>query len=229
MWIVPCLVLVSCQTLPDPIPYTLPATASSLFGACGESDGSVQLEVQRGPESKTQAIDWLGKGRKGWIAEAYNPLGQTMLRLEWAPEKAGGIRIKGAVAGQLPPVRVDDNGFLTVDGYFAGLRPEEIPCLLKFRLPSAWLQRVVRKRESVGKIVLDIREEHRRMEVTIVGENTLKKRRVCALLEWSRWLGMSGSAVRICMHQEDPAWAEVQGLGEYQVKWRDLDGQEEGQ
>ncbi len=142
--------------------------------------------------------------------ELYDPIGRTVLRGSYSDK---GLQVLGTMSKSFAKVTIDQAGFLVFDGYFIGLKINELVALLQLRLPRAWLllPKTLRKYDSISAYVF-----------------TDKPRRIFARLDktgqvldlevtWTAMLGLIEKKIGILCDKQNSR-LEVQ-VGTFAVTW----------
>lgn len=198
----------------------LPTTYSQYFDACLQGDGAVNLQLFETEDLVGGAdLEWIVDEGKGWRAELVNPVGQSLLQLNYAVENKL-IEKAGQLAERLPDFAVDDQGFLRVKGQFVPIRAMEVPCLLKFRFPSRWLDRVTDYQMYAQSAKLQIQEQERSIEMNAAGfAANGPETKVCADISWTRFLGLFRSTLIVCQSYGTPNTGSIRGLDTMSLRW----------
>ena len=97
----------------------------------------MQVRVFEESELKgTGDIEWIANDVSDWKLDLTTPLGQTLVRIKRQRKEVSAI---GMYKEQIPEINVREDGFLEIDGNLVGLKPGEIPCILKNTLPQSWM------------------------------------------------------------------------------------------
>lgn len=216
--------LVSCvSSRPKVVDVSLPAVFESFFSMCSDADGALNVQVYQADSLKgASELEWIAEKSKGWRAEMINPLGRSLLLLEF--DQAGQVITQnGPLARSLPTVKVE-NGFLNIDGHFIGLKPEELGCFLNFKLPRSWLASAVDYQQMEEKLILDFWADERKMHTEISGLSENLNSNTCTTISWSRFWGLSSTQIQICYELSKGRIGQMNGVGDFLVKWVDIDG-----
>ncbi len=219
--------LASCQTTPKIVDINLPSEFRSLFTSCGRKDGAVSLQVYNDPQKFIGSADleWISTAANGWSADILNPIGQTVLKLNFDPAQ-GKISKSGDLEEKLPDMQVGKDGFLEIDGHQVMIRLREMPCYLGFRLPDSWLNDVIAFDRGKTSSSLEFEDDFRRIAVQLQHTESMTPLKVCSTVSWKRFLGIVRSEVSICYVYEQPTAAELTGSFAYLLRWIQLDEQE---
>lgn len=212
-----------CVTVPKTETVSLPVTLQQSFGACKGREGAAQLAVETKEGVFHAEADWVAKMPSGWDLELTNPMGQPLLLLRYKAVD-GSFASSGRLAEHIPQLGVDENGFLTVAGYFAGVQPEELACFFGFVLPASWLDRayeVVRAKDEIRFMSYD---RQRRIEVTARNFADPEKRKVCARISWSHFVGAVRRQGTLCIQGASAKTATLEGFSDWRILWRNTPG-----
>lgn len=217
VWSIAFLGLCSCQTIPSPVPLQLPITVQDFFDACMAGDGLASLQI-RGPEIEMSSleVEWVGKENRDWKWEVTNPLGQTMLTSSY-DSAAQKIIMGGQAVEHVPPLSIGKDGFIRVDGHFVGIRPEEMSCFLRMKFPQHWLERAYAYQEVETSGIILAADEERRIRIEVDHIQSVLKRRGCATVHWSNFLGMVRSQIKFCIKPGKKPSLSVTGLDDWQL------------
>jgi len=213
----------SCQTIPKPLDsFSLPIPLERQFSSCTTGQGALSVTVFEGEEfSGAVEVEWKDSRVKplGWQSQFLTPIGQELLRFSYL-ESTKNFRATGRLAPQFSGVSVS-NGFLEVDDHFVGLRADEISCFLDFKLPRKWLSRLVELHDNKDKLVLSFHEKNREIRLVY---SKIKGSDICTDVSWSNYWGLVSSTLSMCFSKEaDTRSATVHGIGDYKIKWKDID------
>lgn len=208
-----------CATVPRTEPASLPVTLQQSFGACHGRDGSAQLTVETEEGTLQADSEWVARSPGKWDLELTNPMGQPLLLLRYKREH-GPFVSSGRLGERLPALGVDENGFVTVDGYFVGVRPEELACFFGYVLPSAWLDHTYAFRREKDELSFRSYDRHRDIEVTARHISQPNEREVCARIAWSQYLGAVRREGSLCFQGASSKLATLHGFEGWNIKWR---------
>ncbi len=216
------LFLVGCQTVAPSGDVKVPAVLDPLFIPCQPGDGATTMQVFDGGQLLGSGeAEWLAKAPQVWDVEVSNAVGQTMLKLA---RRTGGVTADGKLAGKVPKLSVNGDGYLEVDGHLVGLKADEIPCLLNFGLPRPWMTQVANLEVSDRRTVVDFVDAVRTMTVTATDLGDRNKERVCTELTWRSFLWFHDT-LTWCQAPSGKREATLTGVGDYSIKWVKLDDQ----
>lgn len=215
--------LTGCATVPKTEPASLPVTLQQSFGACHGRDGSALLTMETSEGSFRADVEWVARTPAKWDLELTNPMGQPLLLLRYKAED-GPFVSSGRLTEHIPKLNVDKNGFLTVDGHFIGIRPEELPCFFAFVLPSAWLDHTLDFQREKDEIRFMSYDRHR--DITIEARHLSRpdERQVCARIAWSQYLGAVRREGSLCIQGTASKVATLQGFEGLNIQWRSAPG-----
>ncbi len=217
--------IVGCQTTKRSYQQVqLPATLSQYFDACLQGDGAVNLKLFEDEELLGSAdLEWIVDEGQGWKAEVVSPVGQSLLRLVYAID-ANVITKEGQLAERIPSLGVDRAGYLSVNDQFIGIRAMEVPCLLKFRYPTRWLDRVTEFQLYSQSAKLLIHDELRNIEMNASGfGGPGPDTKACADISWSRFWGLFRSKLMVCNTYGSPKLGSIRGLKRLSLRWSSID------
>lgn len=220
-----CLIILSCcQSIPKPIgPVLPPARMAKFFDSCRGGDGELLLEIDgdTGFIGET-TIGWLDRPGKAMTVELYDPLGQTILNLNYFHKKRK-FWAQGYLASRIPAIGVNPSGFLIVDDHSVPIKPKELICLCKFKLPLRWLDNVYEYSTTLGKAYFKIYEKDRSISLKLSESGSTKNRKICATIEWGVFLGLITRKMKICQNHINPATGTIVGIGDYSITWTNND------
>lgn len=218
-------VTLGCQTLPKIEIASLPPTLEGLFTICSGGEGSLSVSVLIESEFLGSALfDWVSdRERRGteWNGEFRTALGHSILTVSLGGRE---IIMSGAIARQLPPIRIRPDGFLEIDGHFVGIKGKELPCLFKFRFPREWLAKITRFEREADRALLESEPDGRSVKVVAEGMSSPPARSVCAEVSWRRFFGMVKSVATFCHHYDKQKRSSLK-VGSIEVNWIDIDEQ----
>lgn len=214
----------SCQTVPAYKAVQLPTTFAQYFDSCLVGDGAVNLQLFEDEDLIGAAdLEWIVKESSGWRAEVVNPMGQTLLKLSYAPGSRQVVK-EGQLAEKLPDFAVDEQGFLRVKGRFVPIRAVEVPCFFKFRFPVRWLDQVTDFQMYGQSAKVEMREDKRRIDVNAGGiGGGASETKVCSDISWSHFLGLFSSELIICETYAAKHVGTLRGLENLSLRWVGLD------
>ncbi len=168
-------------------------------------------------------LEWIVDESRGWRAEVVSAVGQPLLRLGYV--SGGAIITKsGQLAERLPDFAVDKLGFLQVGGQFVPIRAQEVPCFLKFRYPSRWLDVVTEYQLFEQSARLQMRESHRSVAMNAAGfANAGADSKICSEVSWSRWWGFFHAKLSICQSYAKPRVGTLRGVDKFALRWSAID------
>ena len=214
--------LSACVSLPKSRPTQLPIVLSEQFSSCSNIDGGVLLLVRKaGASVVAMNIDWLSESTNSWALEGGDAFGSTLFRLEYdAPAKR--FDLKGLLSGLLD-LTVHENGHLVVDGFEIGIRPEEIPCLLKMRWPQGWLsgmEKVLDKRGQDDWDYLSAKDNR----TLFLGFDKPYQTISSSRLE-IRWASFAGLISHSIFADKTNRELTLRGYKDYEIYLKDIDSQ----
>lgn len=214
--------LAGCTTVPKTEPASLPVTLQQSFGACHGRDGSAHFTMQTEDGALQADAEWIARAPGKWDLELTNPMGQPLILLRYKHEQHGPFSSSWRLGERLPALSVDEHGFLTVDGYFVGVRPEELPCFFAYILPSAWLDHTYAFRREKDELSFMSYDRHRDIEVTARHISQPDEREVCARIAWSQYLGAVRREGSLCFLGTPSKMATLRGFEGWDIRWRTL-------
>jgi len=199
----------------------VPAVLQPLFMSCAPADGASAMQIFQGDSLLGSVeVEGLAKAGGDWDVEATNAVGLPVLKLS---RRGAKIAASGGLAGKLPRLSVRKDGFLLVDGHMVGIKATEIPCLLAFRLPRPWFERLTDVDTEGGRIVLGVEEKSRDIEIVAKGLAESKATaQVCSQLSWTRLLVFT-SELHWCQSVTGRQEATLRGVEDYALKWTRID------
>ncbi len=209
-----------CQTMPTRHDIKVPAVLDPLFILCLPGDGAMTLEAfDDGQVLGSGESEWVAQATGDWDLEVSNSVGQAMLKVARRGES---IRPEGRLAAKLPEFGVDSHGFLEVDGHLIGVKADELPCMLNFGLPRAWMALADDLEISGSTAKLHFSDEVRSIAVTAKALGQKGKERVCTELTWRTFLWFHDT-LTWCESPWGKPEATLSGIRDYSLKWVKLD------
>jgi hypothetical protein len=214
------MTVVGCQTTAPQGDIKVPAVLDPLFIPCQPGDGATTLQVyDSGQLLGSGEAEWLAKTPGEWDVEVSNAVGVTMLKMA---RRAGVVRSEGTLAKKLPRLAVTRLGYLEVDGHLVGLKADEVPCLLNFGLPRAWMSQTSGLEVSDRRTVVDFVDPVRTMTVTATDLGNRNKEKICTDLTWRTVLWFHDT-LTWCQAPSGKREATLTGVGDYSIRWVKLD------
>lgn len=211
--------LTSCHTVTTVKRSELPREFLQLFTTCGPADGTVALTFRRDQTWLAQVdIDWVAGKHGEWISELSGYLGQPLLRVQYHADRSD-VQITGRMRSRLPDFGVDDDGFLSADGFLVALGLKEIPCLLQAKLPRLWLRNLRSVESRRGVTSYNFRQSGRRIVVKQVASNP---KGFCAELRWRTHMWLVGHQLTYCHSPGAAVENEVTGYEDIRIQWKVL-------
>jgi len=190
--------LSSCVSIPSRQPVPLSPDLQPFFKPCAPSDGGHAFQLSHGDQLVGQAeVQWLAAAEDNWEMEVNNTFGQRLGRWTLKPQsqtsKPRKLHQDSNLLKKLPPVELDPEGFILVDGHWIALQGHEIPCILNGFVPLQWAQVLVAKKKEGSLLRLNFDHPDRSMEVTLssqpsLPEATYQTVKLCARTKWSQWV-----------------------------------------
>lgn len=205
----------------------MPAVLDPYFTGCFPADGAASLQIYEG-EGLIGSGDlaWTAGKDGTWEAEVVSPLGQTLLRVKKGRSK---LTTAGSLVARLPKVAIRSDGFLEVDGHFVGIKAAEIPCILGFHLPRAWLDGLLSLKNDANSTSIDVTENQRDITLKVTGVRQGGIEKTCSRISWSSFLGLFGTDIDWCQELGGASGtrivrkAAIKGIQDYSLRWTDLD------
>ena len=211
----------ACQTTNNYLNPQLPAGLSDYFHSCSQGDGSVHMRLRKESEYLGDVnLEWFAADKKPFVYQVYEPLGRTVLSLQYDKGRKH-VVVSGSWSSALPPLSVDEDGFILMDKKRIGLKYEEVPCLLRFKFPAIWLTKVTRSFADHEGVKLDIRENLRTAKLILKPSNLNKSLTACAHIEWNAYWGFVTSRYDLCYDYGSRNKAVLTGLNGYSLEWTD--------
>ncbi len=196
------LVLTSCVTTGSKSALeVLPATMHSLFSACERGSGGISIEVVPSAiisQPYRGQIDWRSRNGR-WTLENADDLGQTAIGIRSAEDQ---INVYGAMAHLFPNLSLGSNGQLLAKGYFSGFLADEIPCLLKGKIPVGWQYYMLSHSQKGLKWKIYFKDKYRQIKLELNMNNAGGLVKQCYELRWSSHLGIAKHQVVVCTDQK---------------------------
>lgn len=210
--------LTACATtLPDE-PVAVPAMLQPIFQPCAPGDGAATMQAFQSDQLLgSSEVEWVAKANGDWDVEVTNALGVPVLKLKRTGMK---LAISGQLAAKLPKLGIEKSGFLVVDGNKVGIRAMEVPCMLAFRLPRGWMNRIASRDDEGLDVHLSVAEEGRDLDLTARHiTDAVKNGTLCARFAWKTMLFFASSldwCQTVASKQQE---ATLRGIEDYALKW----------
>ena len=185
-----CLFLFSsaCTTL-SYIDPEVPPTFSEHFSSCSGQDGGGTLQISASRLSASGFLEWV-PNRSTLDLRVSDTMGRTLI---WVSgDGSDGFKIKSDRLGVKDRLTTRQ-GFLEFDDFFLGIRYTELGCILNFKWPAAWLEKVTSSRVAGGSLKLSYSDDYREIRLKI------GKYKECAKIEWDLYAGLVSTDVRACI------------------------------
>ncbi len=138
-WLFFLFFMASCQTIDRTKKAQYNIKQKTFFSSCLGGDGYGSLEIAVSGEQKFRGeFEWLSSVKQPYVVNILSPFGENLLKLE-GHNKGKHLSLSNSYARKLP-LSVGKDGFLTYANHWVGLKPEEIPCFLKGKIPEQWLK-----------------------------------------------------------------------------------------
>ena len=212
------LVLCACQTMaPEPKPI-VPAARLKLFGNCAPGDGAVAVQLYAdGALLGSLESNWVAQSQGDWLLELTDPLGRTMLRVHG---HAAQLDLAGPLAAKLAGLGVNENGMITLSGHATGIQMREVPCLLGFVYPEAWLAALVGQGDQGAKERYQFALPERSVALEVA--EPAAERASCSHISWREYYILS-RRLTWCMSGTTRRSASLRGLRGYKLSWVQID------
>ncbi len=208
----------ACQTLAPPPKPVLPKAVAALFSGCGPGDGAVTLQLYAdGVLAGSLETSWMARSADDWQVELIDPLGRTMLKVH---NQGSRLDFAGPLAARMPVISVDAAGTLTLSGHPTGIQLREVPCLLAFTYPKAWLSALAEREGEGGKVRYLFRQPERSMELEISPMQPPES--TCTDIFWREYLILSRK-LTWCLSGTKRRKASLSGLSGYKLTWVQID------
>ena len=195
----------ACQTLAPPPPPVLPTAVAGLFSGCAPGDGAVTLQLYAdGALAWSLETSWMARSADEWQVELIDPLGRTMLKVH---SHGSRLDFAGPLAARMPKVTVDAAGTLALSGHPTGIQLREVPCLLAFTYPKAWLSALAERED--GSMELEV-------------SSTQPPGSTCTDIFWHEYFILSRK-LTWCLSGTKHRKASLSGLSGYKLTWVQID------
>lgn len=186
----------ACQTAPKPLKVHLPVAYEAGFATCEGGDGALSLRwYDAGRLLETIPVDWVAWPDKGWAMAMTSPFGQTLFKITY--QREGQRFIVDGLERPVPELGVLENGLLTIDDRYVGIKATEIPCVLSGRLPRDWLQRVVAWQPGSDELTFSVRDADRDIHTTLKIDEQ-GDINFCSHIRWGYYWGLVNRDVEWC-------------------------------
>lgn len=185
-----CLFLLNsaCTTL-SYIDPEVPPTFSDSFSFCSGQDGGGALQISGSRLSASGFLEWV-PNKSTLDLRVSDTMGRTLIWI--SGDGSDGFRIKSDRLGVKNRLTTRQ-GFLELDDFFLGIRYTEMGCILNFKWPVAWLDKITSSRIVRGSLKLSYSDDHRDISLNI------GKYKECVKIEWDLYAGLVSTDVRACI------------------------------
>jgi hypothetical protein len=187
--------LAACVSLPPSPRPVLTADLYAFFKPCAPSEGAHALQLSKeGQLIGNAEVQWLAASGDNWDIEVNNNFGQRLglwsLKQKSPSSQMVKLHKESNILKKLPPVELDPQGFVHVDGNRVALKGDEISCILGGYAPLPWASSLILKRSEDGGQTLEFQEPDRSMEVSITptGGTNGQEVKLCTRVQWSRFI-----------------------------------------
>ena len=216
-----CWIVAACQTTIGYVTPQLPADVSGHFHSCASGEGSVHMRLRKdGDYLGDINVEWFAATGKPFVYQVYEPLGRTVLSIQF-DKAAHLLSVSGSWASGLPPIAVDEEGFLLLDQKRVGIKYSEIPCFLRYKFPMVWLSKVTGFSNNDDTLRLYISDKSRSIILALKRSGPKTASTFCAKIEWKSYFGIVTSNYDLCYDDSHRHKATVTGLGAYTLEWTD--------
>ena len=214
----------ACQTTSGYLTPHLPAGISDYFHSCSQGDGSVHMRLRKeGDYIGDVNLEWFAVDGRPFIYQVYEPLGRTVLSIQYDKGRRFFL-VTGSWSSALPPLNVDEDGFLLLDQKRIGVKYAEIPCFLQFKFPTLWLRKVTRQSADEEGVRLQVTDDSRSIKLSLRHAEARKPQTVCAHIEWKSYWGIVTSTYELCYDYNNRHKGMLSGLSGYSLEWTDDEG-----
>lgn len=217
--------VLSCTTIPKrTAPISLPLSIAALVRSCHDLDGAANIQgFDKTVLIGTLDIEWLSKN-KGWALEAVDPIARTLLTLGY-DENTGAFSSTGPVAHRLPTLATEE-GYLTVDGNFTGIRPSELPCYWSGYFPESEASKVYDLKRTERGYVMKHGDAERTVSTTLNFFSADKSSyQLCSDIQWTRLFGLIRRNIVLCTKKAGELSGTMTVLDDYRIHWISIDEQ----
>jgi hypothetical protein len=200
---------------------TLPASMESYFRICNPLSGAMVVRaLDDGNLLGSSEMEW-SSSDSGWRIDLSNAAGFNLATLI---NTGRNLTRTGEHAGRLPPMSVDAEGFLEVDGNFVGIKAQEVPCLLASALPRSWIPLIYMvEGNQDSRFKISIEDDERDIIVRTRNLGHPEKEQICAEISWRNKL-IFKSTLKWCVEGKGLMKGEMSGLNNLSVKWVRFEG-----
>ena len=169
------------------------------FSACSLKDGGLDIFWNNGKQRILDAkLDWVQNANRTWEAQAYDPVGQTLLLIKWQKEH-NRLNIRGFLKEKMPYLEVAPDHSIKAGGLYVGFKADEVPCLFQARFPKSWLSKMYRNSNNLNSSVTILEEDR---IITINFSEIEAGGDACAHFSWSNFWGLKKSQVTWCINSK---------------------------
>jgi len=204
------LILLGCASLGKVPTELIEDPRSSVGFDCLDKDGGNLIFLQAGDFRVPLTLDWMTQRDGTFTAEFSDPLGQPLGT--WIVKKDMAQSSPFPQAGL--DVSVNETGFVLVNGHNTHIKPFELGCLFKGKLPYAWLG-------NVQKDEYQWESQYRDGMRSISFHQ--EEAKICGCIGDVGWLNWLRRDLRICFENEN---GKISWGDSYFLEWRKLDGED---
>lgn len=206
---------VSCQTTKILEKKDLPPSVLAYFKVCRGHDGGGRISMDDSDSLlKSLSYDWISNKEK-WHLQATDAMGSPQLELISDYKK---VNVSGRLAEHVPNIGYEDQ-YLTIKQYKIGIKNREVPCLLNFTLPMAWMQQIGNVDKNKEHITLTLVDDWRDVKIMFLKSNGNSFQEVCVDVSWSYYMGLSTKKLHWCNEYGKKKKAVVKGIDSLKLSW----------
>ncbi len=154
--------------------------AKGYYRDCAKLSGETEVTYKKGKRTILQTpVDWLSRKKGDFEMEAIDPFGQTLFSLKIKGKRAKSYLMRRSSKNF---VSLNDHQFINIDGYDAGIKSEELSCIMSGSLPRKWLYQEAIEISS-EEVKYRIHEEERRITITLENKYKHNFPKICCRVE----------------------------------------------
>lgn len=188
--------MIACQTIPKHIQIDLPTFLYEHIHKCQDVDGSLDYQLEHRAMSLTLAgeLDW-SSSKSDWDIQVVDGLGAEIATIRWADNR---LKFAGTLVDYGKELTVANDGALYFKGYFIGFYADELPCLLKAKIPMKWKNLLTHFQNKSNELMMDFADESRTINSAIQTNLKDSKMSFCANVRWSHMFGLKSDQINWC-------------------------------
>jgi len=213
-----CFLLLSgCVTTSQQNQIKLPEGLKAYFAPCKSANGAMAMRIYEEDDLRlTSEVEWMSTNAGYWKIEMISPMGQILAGIRY---KKNGVFGSQYIADKMPKIILRQDGFLDVDDNLLGIKPSEVSCILKSKLPINWIPELYSFEGRGDQVALNFADGTRAIEV-VLNKSQESSANNCVTIKWGHYLGLVTSELDWCFSKNKAA---ISGIGDLKLNWVNLD------